>query len=144
MEALNGLELSLPHIALPEAGLLLPNGLSPASLEQTLIDDLEVALSRCAPGYVWKDEANGCVIQISPRSQKCEWGYQKNIRLDECRRIRYDMEQQKGPIRKWWDKNVGKTTAPPEPARPTVIKTTAYTDGWYGYGSNFGRNDPHW
>ncbi|EDW00688.1 GH21018 [Drosophila grimshawi] len=83
-----------------------------------------VDLLACETGYVWNNETKACEAQISSRSANCEWGYRKNIRMDECRRAKYNVgANQKGTIRKWWDKTISRHEGPLPTQKPVIRKT---------------------
>ncbi|KAM8713287.1 hypothetical protein ACLKA7_013579 [Drosophila subpalustris] len=127
------------------AGVLAPN-LPPSNLEPKLLDYLQLQLTPCEPAYRWDEEISECVPKILPRTQKnCDFGFKKNGRMNECRRAKYEVNsQQKGIFRQWWDRHIARTTTKAPKTVPIKLETTVDTGEWYGYGYDFGRNDPHW
>lgn len=118
----------------------------------TLSDDLEAAsLRTCEPGYKWNEQTAACVHQISQRSTgDCKYGFKKYERMDECRRIRYDVKPQKGAIATWFndapDSNPKKTEETLDSQLAThrpYRKLAQVPEEWYGYGYGFGRHYPH-
>lgn len=97
----------------------------------------------CPEGKVWHDIKFACVpVKKKKKPVVCKYGFEWNDRMKECRRIIYNVKPQDGFFKKIFDKivhpkksNTGK--------KLITRKTTLYTDGWYGYGYNFGRDEPH-
>lgn len=158
-----GLAAALPHIVLPSEGLLLPQNISPLDLEQRFVNEVDRSLTECAPGYSWNAELQSCTPVVMLRTASCPYGYVRNIRLNECRRGKYNVQAQDGTIKKWWDSvfnrnKGGSNTAAaaastPKPGSaadlathipPRKAPSEGTGEGWYGYGYNFGRHEPHW
>lgn len=98
----------------------------------------------CKTGEVWDSEQFECVrVKSKKRKATCKYGFAWNERLQECRRLIYHAKQEDGRFKKWWYSRVGDKSGEHAFTRRIVATTTAYTDGWYGYGYGFGRDDPH-
>ncbi|KAH8384660.1 hypothetical protein KR093_004311 [Drosophila rubida] len=110
--------------------------------EQELLTFVQYFSPPCANGYYWKAEVSDCVPKVNERSAKCPWGYIMNTRMRECRRQKYHAgPQQSGKIHKAWDKAVNPREESPTRVTPMRSKTTLYTDGWFGYGYDFNKDD---
>ncbi|EDW10280.1 uncharacterized protein LOC6580510 [Drosophila mojavensis] len=155
------LAAALPHILLPNEGLLLPRGASALDLEQRFVDEMDRSLNECAPGFSWSPQSNSCVPDIVQRTARCPYGYVMNVRLNECRRAKYELKPERGTIKRWWDSVFNKNTAggsgsvasaTPKPGSAADYAThtppqrppTSSPEAWFGYGYNFGRHEPHW
>lgn len=145
MEAPNSMALSLPQALGPVGQALMPLGVPPESFGPRTLNDPGASLRICEPGYRWNDKTGSCVVEISPRAPKCTYGFKKNVRMDECRRIRYEVDGKRG---KMFDRTARETTKTPygnenlSDHRPYPKRPTPKED-WYGYGYNFGRHYPH-
>lgn len=98
----------------------------------------------CPEGEVWDDVNFECVpVNNKKKKVLCKHGFEWNERMKECRRIIYNAKQEEGSFKKMFNKIFNPPHDNGNRNRKITVKTTAYTDGWYGYGIDFGKNEPH-